>query len=71
MYNNIDTVHVIEVIGWWLDELAPLVDGDFPLEAIKTAMVITIMTNNIFEWGTLTFLQLLGTSMGTSFHSAE
>ena len=65
MYNNIDTANAIEVIGWWLDELAPLVDGDFPLEAIKAAMVI-IMTNNIFEWGTLHFLQLLGTAMGTS-----
>ena len=25
-----------------------------------------IMRNNIFEWGTLRFLQLLGTAMGTS-----
>ena len=28
--------------------------------------MITIMTNNIFEWGDLYFLQLLGTAMGTS-----
>ena len=65
MYNNIDTEHAIEVIGLWLDELAPLVGADFPVEAIKDAMTI-IMRNNIFEWGVLRFLQLLGTAMGTS-----
>ncbi|KAL7550561.1 hypothetical protein ACHAWF_013783, partial [Thalassiosira exigua] len=37
----------------------------FPLQAVKDAMKI-IMTNNIFEFGSLHFLQLLGTAMGTS-----
>jgi hypothetical protein len=67
MYNNIDTEHAIKVIGWWLDELdatSELPIG-YPLEAIKSAMT-TIMRNNIFEWGVLCFLQLLGTAMGTS-----
>jgi hypothetical protein len=65
MYNNIDTEHAIKVIGEWLDELAVLIGTDFPVEAIKDAMAI-IMRNNIFEWGVLRFLQLLGTAMGTS-----
>ena len=67
MYNNIDTTHAVEIISWWLDELdtkSSLPFG-YPLEAVKSAMV-TIMRNNIFEWGDLCFLQLLGTAMGTS-----
>ena len=67
MYNNIDTNHAIEVISWWLDDLA--VKGklpkNFPLEAVKVAMKI-IMKHNVFEYGDLCFLQLLGTAMGTS-----
>jgi hypothetical protein len=67
MYNNIDTDHAIQVIDWWLDDLnqqnkLPLT---FPLDAVKAAYRI-IMKNNIFEWGDLCFLQLLGTAMGTS-----
>ena len=65
MYNNIDTKHAIEVITWLLDELKPRMDIDFPINAIKDAMVL-IMTNNLFEWGALYFLQLIGTAMGTS-----
>ena len=67
MYNNIDTEHAITVISWWLndmdtnDKLPP----NFPLEAVIHAMKV-IMRNNIFEWGDLYFLQLLGTAMGTS-----
>ena len=37
----------------------------FPLAAVKEAMAL-IMLNNVFEWGDLYFLQLLGTAMGTS-----
>ena len=58
MYNNIDTQHTCEVIGEWLDELAPQIGDDFPVEAIKAAMNI-IMRNNMFEWGVLYFLQLI------------
>ena len=65
MYNNIDTEHAIEVISIWLLVLAPQIGDDFPVEAIIAAMKI-IMRNNIFEWGNLCFLQLLGTAMGTS-----
>lgn len=67
MYNNIDTDHAIEVITWWLKDLADrkLLPERFPLEAVLEAMVV-IMKNNIFEWGDLYFLQLLGTAMGTS-----
>lgn len=67
MYNNIDTDHAIEVITWWLDDLHARgeLPPNFPLDAVKTAMVM-IMKNNIFEWGDLNFLQLLGTAMGTS-----
>ena len=67
MYDNIDTDHAIEVISAWLDELSthPNFPKDFPLAAVKWAMA-TIMRNNIFTFGVLHFLQLLGTAMGTS-----
>jgi len=67
MYNNIDTDHAIAVISWWLDELEQQgnLPANFPIEAVKYAMD-TIMRNNIFEFGDLLFLQLLGTAMGTS-----
>ena len=63
MYTNIDTDHAILVIGLWLDSLTLPVG--FPLQAVKEAMEL-VMRNNIFEWGDLYFLQLLGTAMGTS-----
>mgnify|MGYP000900335188 CR=1 FL=1 len=67
MYNNIDTEHAIRVIEWWLNNLdeRDLLPEGFPLEAVIDAMKI-IMRNNIFEWGSMYFLQLLGTAMGTS-----
>jgi len=67
MYTNILTDHALEVISWWLDNLYltnQLPEG-FPLEAVKKAMKL-IMKNNIFEFGDLHFLQLIGTAMGTS-----
>ena len=67
MYNNIDLEHAFEVIFEWLDELMRngLLPDDFPLEAVKRAMVY-IMQNNVFGFGTLFFLQLIGSAMGTS-----
>ena len=67
MYNNISTEHAIEVITWWLKDLAEkmLLPEGFPLEAVLEAMQ-KIMINNIFEFGDCYFLQLLGTTMGTS-----
>ena len=67
MYTNIDTQHALEVISSWLDRLRneSKLPTDFPLDAIKEAMVL-VMTNNIFVFGDLYFLQLLGTAMGTS-----
>jgi len=67
MYNNICTDHAIEVISWWLNDMheKDKLPYNFPLDAVLSAMV-TIMRNNIFKWGDLYFLQLLGTAMGTS-----
>ena len=67
MYNNIELAHAFRVIFEWLDELMRkgLLPDDFPLEAVKRAMVY-IMQNNVFEFGTLHFLQLIGSAMGTS-----
>ena len=64
IYNNIDTAHAIQVISWWLDELEPDLSPGYPIEAVKFAMRL-VMENNIFEFGTQHFLQLLGTVMGT------
>ena len=51
----------------WLDELMRngLLPDDFLLETVKQAMVY-IMQNNVFEFVTLYFLQLVGSAMGTS-----
>ena len=67
MYNNINTDHAIEVITWWLKDLyqRDLLPENFPLDAVLSAMVI-IMRNNLFEFGDLYSLQLLGIAMGTS-----
>ena len=67
MYTNIDTAHALEMIGAWLDNLLNegLLPSGFPLAAVKEAMAL-VMQNNIFEYGDLYFLQLLGTAMGTS-----
>ena len=67
MYNNIDTNHAITFITFRIEDLhnRNLLPTNFPKEAVLSAMV-TIMKNNIFEFGDLFFLQLLGTAMGTS-----
>ena len=65
MYDNIDTEHAIKVISWLLDQLASILPYDFPIEAVKFVMRV-IMTTNVFQFGVLYFLQLLGTAMGTS-----
>ncbi len=65
MYTNIDTTHAILVIRQWLDDLSPKLHSDFPMAAVKDAMKI-VMTNNLFQFGSMYFLQLLGTAMGTS-----
>jgi len=65
MYTNICTDHAIKMISMWLDTLkSDLLEG-FPLKAVKEAMEI-VMRNNLFEWGDMHFLQLLGTVMGAS-----
>ena len=66
MYTNIHTDHDIAVIGEWLDslELSQTLPANFPIGAVKNAMIL-VMRNNIFEWGDMYFLQLLGTAMGT------
>ena len=67
MYNNFDTRHTIRVISTWLRDLhakGELPDSS-PLDAVISAM-ITIKSNNPFEWGNMYFLQLIGTGMGTS-----
>ena len=63
MYTNIDTKHALEVIVIWLDSLN--LPDNFPLEVVTEAMQL-IMSNNIFEWGDVYVIQLLGTAMGTS-----
>jgi hypothetical protein len=44
MYTNIDTMHAIQVIGQWLDNLQSRLHPMFPLEAVKEAIMI-VMTN--------------------------
>ena len=67
MYDYINTKHAIKAISWWMDDLNEknLLPEGFPLDAVKQAMKL-IMMNNVFEFGDLHFLQLIGTAMGTS-----
>ena len=60
MYNTINTEHVITVITWWIKDLeskGKLPEG-FASHAVISAMRI-IMTNSIFEFRDMFFLQLL------------
>ena len=65
MYTNIDTDHALAVISSWIDSLSGSLPSNYPVNAVKDAMRL-VMKNNIFEWGDMHFLQLLGTAMGTS-----
>ena len=67
MYNNIDTRHTLQVISRWIIHLYHRreLPTNFPVEAVLEAMAL-VMRNNLFEWGDLYFLQLVGTAMGTS-----
>jgi hypothetical protein len=67
MYNNIDTRHALQVISQWIKDLSHRreLPANFPVEAVLDAMAL-VMRNNLFEWGDLYFLQLVGTAMGTS-----
>ena len=66
MYNNTKTLHAVKFTSWWLDNLEKnkKLPPKFSLEAVKDAMIM-IMRNNVFEWGAMYFLQLLGTAIGT------
>ena len=50
-----------------MDELSthPGFSASYPLDAIKSVMK-TFMRTNHFEFGVLNFIQLMGTTMGTS-----
>jgi len=67
MYNNIDMEPAITAISWWLNgiDTKGQLPPNFPLEAVIHAMKL-MMQSNIFEWGDMFVLQLLGTVMGTS-----
>ena len=57
IYNNIDTKHAITVITWRLNDLHDrgLLPEEFPLDAVLS-VIVTIMKNNIFEFGDLYYL---------------
>ena len=65
MHNNINTPHDIQVISWWLYKLELELSPGYSIKAVKFTMRL-VMENNIFEFGTQYFLQLLGTVIGTS-----
>ena len=67
MYTNINTDHALLVITEWLDDMEEqgLLPAAFPTKAVIEAMEL-VMRNNVFVFGDLYFLQLIGTAMGTS-----
>ena len=66
MYTNINTDHALLVITEWLDDMEEqgLLPAAFPTKAVIEAMEL-VMRNNVFVFGDLYFLQLIGTAMGT------
>jgi len=65
MYTNIDSKHGPDLIEKWIQEYADDVPQDFPTELLLKLLRI-IMTNNVFQFDNTFWLQVCGTSMGTS-----
>jgi hypothetical protein len=70
MYDNINTKHALESICKWLDlhkfQICQLkLNHDFILQGIEL-----VMTNSVFEFDDLCFLQRNGTAMGASLSVA-
>jgi hypothetical protein len=65
MYTNIDSQHGPELIEKWIKEYADDVPQDFPTELLLKVLRI-VMTNNVFQFDNTFWLQICGTSMGTS-----
>ena len=67
MYTNICTIHALNVITTWLEEMESQeqLPHGFPTKDVIEAMGL-VMNNNVFVFGDLYFLQLVGTAMGTS-----
>jgi len=63
MYTNIPTTKALHLIKKYLQDNEEIY-SDIPTKALMSALTI-IMTNNIFDFGNTTWLQIKGTAMGT------
>ena len=64
MYTNINVTHALEVFGKYFADFDHELPSNYPTQLILTLLKI-IMTNNVFRFGDLYFLQTDGTAMGT------
>jgi hypothetical protein len=65
MYTNIDNIHGINILGKWLTDYSDNVPKHFTSEFLLKVLNI-IMSNNIFQFDNIFWLQICGTAMGTS-----
>ena len=64
MYTNIDTNHLIDVLGKFLELFKDELPDEYPTKLVIEAVSL-VMRNNLFEFGDCIFKQLIGSAMGT------
>jgi hypothetical protein len=65
MYTNIDSTHGPEIIEKWIEEFAGELQETLPKDLLLKVLRI-VMTSNVFQFDNTYWLQICGTSMGTS-----
>jgi len=65
MYTNMDTQHVISIVNRWLHRHKRALPSDLHIELITEAISI-VMTQNVFQFDDIYWIQTCGAAMGTS-----
>jgi len=65
MYTNINSIHGPSIIEKWIEEYPHNIPQNFPSTFLLKALQI-VMNNNVFQFDDTYWLQICGTSMGTS-----
>jgi hypothetical protein len=69
MYTNINSIHGPSIIEKWIEESPHDIPQSFPSTFLLKALQI-VMNNNVFQFDNMYWLQISGTSMGTSCASS-
>jgi hypothetical protein len=65
MYTNIDTPHAMDTFQQWFTTFPDEIPHDFPKDLFLLVLEL-VMKNSIFQFDDTFWLQLHGTTMGTS-----